>query len=145
MSIRRRRWTAPDGAAKEAWVVDYSDQHGQRHIKTFPRKKDAEHYQAETTVGVRRGTHTADSTSVAVAEAAKLWLITAEGNGLERSTLLNYRRFVDLHIVPLIGAVKLSQLTVPMVRQFEDRLRVNRSPIMVRMVIRALGGILADA
>jgi integrase len=145
MSIRRRRWTAPDGTAKEAWVVDYSDQHGQRHIKTFARKKDAEHYQAETMVGVRRGTHTADSTSMTVADAAKLWLATAEGNGLERSTLLNYRQFIDLHIVPLIGTMKLSQLTVPLVRQFEDKLRVARSPVMVRMVIRALGTLLTDA
>jgi integrase len=96
-------------------------------------------------VGVRRGTHTADSTSMTVADAAKLWLATAEGNGLERSTLLNYRQFIDLHIVPLIGTMKLSQLTVPLVRQFEDKLRVARSPVMVRMVIRALGTLLTDA
>src|SRR4029077_5394016 len=38
-----------------------------------------------------------------------------------------------------------SQLTVPLVRQFEDRLRVNRSPNLAREVIRALGTILADA
>jgi hypothetical protein len=86
MSIRRRRWSTPDGTAKEAWVVDYSDQHGKRHIKTFARKKDAERYQAETAVSVRAGTHTADSTSVSVAEAGKLWLATGEGAGLERAT-----------------------------------------------------------
>jgi integrase len=126
-------------------VVDYSDQHGQRHIKTFARKKDAERYQAETAISVRAGTHAADSTSVTVAEAAKLWLTSAEGNGLERASLLNYRRFADLHIGPLIGTVKLSQLTVPLVRQFEDRLRVDRSPSLVREVVRALGTILADA
>ena len=34
--------------------------------------------------------------------------------------------------MPLIGAVKLSQLTAPMVRQFEDKLREDRSPAMVR-------------
>ena len=145
MSIRRRCWNGPDGAAKEAWVVDYADQHGKRHIKTFARKKDAERYQAETTISVRSGTHAADSTSVTVAEAARLWLISAEGNALERASLLNYRRFADLHIGPLIGSVKLSQLTVPLVRQFEDRLRVNRSPNLAREVIRALGTILADA
>jgi integrase len=145
MSIRRRRWNAPDGTAKEAWVVDYSDQHGQRHIKTFARKKDAELYQTETAINVRTGTHAADSTSVTVAEAARLWLTSAEGNDLERASLLNYRRFADLHIGPLLGTVKLSQLTVPLVRQFEDRLRVDRSPGLVREVIRALGTILADA
>ena len=46
--------------------------------------------------------------------------------------------------MPLIGAVKLSA-TVPMVRAFEDRLRADRSPAMVRRVMGVLGSILADA
>jgi integrase len=65
--------------------------------------------------------------------------------GLERATLAAYRQRVDLHIVPLIGNVKLSQLTAPKVRVFEDALRGKRSPAMVRMIIGALGAILADA
>ena len=52
----------------------------------------------------------------------------------------------ELHIIPILGALKLSQLTVPLVRRFEDRLRRDgRSPAMVRLARRALGGILADA
>jgi integrase len=47
--------------------------------------------------------------------------------------------------VPLLGAVKLSQLTVPMVRAFEDKLAKTRSPVMVRKVLTSLGSILADA
>ena len=50
-----------------------------------------------------------------------------------------------LHIVPLIGGVKLAQLTAPLVRSFEDRLRQDRSPAMVRKILRSLGAILADA
>ena len=80
-----------------------------------------------------------------VAEAARLWLESCEAAGLERTTLAPYRQHVDLHIVPLIGAVKLSQLTVPMVRAFEDALRKGRSPAMVRKVRGSLGAILADA
>jgi integrase len=125
MSIRKRTWKGPDGEVKEAWIVDYTDQHGSRHIKTFARKKDADHYRAVVSVGVRSGTHTADSISVTVAEAGQLWLASGEAAGLERSTLDYYRQHVELHIVPLIGAVKLSQLTAPMVRQFEDKLRVD--------------------
>ena len=41
--------------------------------------------------------------------------------------------------------MKLSQLTVPMVRRFEDQLRADRSPAMVRKVLGSLGAILADA
>ena len=80
-----------------------------------------------------------------VAEAAKLWLISCENAGLERSTLDAYRQRVMLHIIPLIGAVKLSQLSAPRVRAFQDVLRQDRSPAMVRQVVTALGAILADA
>ena len=42
MAVRKRRWRTRNGDMKEAWVVDYVDQEGDRHIETFQRKKDAE-------------------------------------------------------------------------------------------------------
>ena len=84
-------------------------------------------------VAVRAGTHTADSKSVTVAKAAELWLESCEAAGLERTTMVAYRQRADLHITPILGALKLSQLTVPVVRGFEDRLRRDgHSPAMVR-------------
>jgi integrase len=64
---------------------------------------------------------------------------------LERTTLDVYRQHLKLHIVPLIGAVKLSRLTAPMVRAFEDKLAADRSAAMVRKVRGSLGALLADA
>jgi integrase len=50
------------------------------------------------------------------------------------------------YIVPYVGALKLSQLTVPVVREFMDRLRADgRSPAMIKRVVGDLGSILADA
>lgn len=112
---------------------------------TFDRRKDADTYHAAVSVDVRQGTHLADSESITVAEAGRLWLESSDGAGLERTTLDGYRQRLNFHIVPLLGAVKLSQLTVSMVRHFEDKLRKSRSPAMVRMVLGALGAILADA
>jgi integrase len=145
MSVRRRQWISPSGESKEAWIVDYRDQHGSRHIKTFAKKRDADTHHALVAVGVRAGTHTAESRSGTVAEAGKLWLASGKGAGLERATLDAYEQHLELHIVPLIGGVKLAQLTAPLVRTFEDRLREDRSPAMVRKVLRSLGAILADA
>src|SRR5262245_1927802 len=131
---------------KEAWVVDYVDQHGERHIKTFAKKRDADAHHAIVGVAVRSGPHTADSKSVTVARAAELWLESCETAGLERTTLVAYRQLADLHIVPVLGALRLAQLTVPLVRGFEDRLRRDgRSPAMVRKARRSLGSLLADA
>jgi integrase len=146
VSVRKRTWKSPSGELKEAWVVDYVDQDGERHLKTFARKRDADAHHAIVGVAVRAGVHTADSKSVTVAKAAELWLESCEAAGLERATMAGYRQHADLHITPILGALRLSQLTVPLVRGFEDRLRKDgRSPVMVRKARRSLGGILADA
>ena len=145
MSVRKRSWKTDRGESREAWVVDYSDQLGERHLKTFARKRDADAYHAQVTVDVGAGIHTADSRSVTVTDAGKLWLASREAAGVERTTLIDYREHVDLHIAPLIGTTKLTALTVPFVRTFEDRLRQERSPAMVRKILVSLSAILADA
>jgi hypothetical protein len=102
-------------------------------------------YHARVTVDVGAGIHTADSRSITVTQAGKLWLASREAAGVERATLINYREHLDLHITPLIGATKRAVLSVPFVREFEDRLRQDRSPAMVCKVLVSLSGILADA
>jgi integrase len=146
MSVRKRTWKSKDGETREAWIVDYSDQLGSRHLKTFRRKRDADQYHATVALDVRSGIHTADSSSITLAEAAKLWLASGEAAGLERATLTTYRQHAELHIVPFLGLTKLSAVTVPLVRHLEDRLRAaGRSPAIVKHAIGALGSILADA
>ena len=61
MSVRKCVWKGPAGELKEAWVVDYVDQHGDRHLKTFSKKRDADAHHAIVGVAVRTGVHTADS------------------------------------------------------------------------------------
>jgi integrase len=70
MSVRKRTWKSKNGETREAWIVDYSDQLGSRHLKTFRRKRDADQYHATVALDVRSGIHTADSTSVTVEAAA---------------------------------------------------------------------------
>jgi integrase len=48
----------------------------------------------------------------------------------------SYRQHFNDHILAYVGAVKLADLTVPMVREFGDRLRADkRSPAMIKRVI----------
>jgi integrase len=143
MSVRKRAWTTMQGESREAWIVDYTDQQGGRHIHTFARKKDADEYHDRVRVNVRAGVHT--STKATVAEAGKKWITDAE-HRLEPATVESYRQHLIDHIIPYLGAVRLSQLTVPAVRDFMDRLRADgRSPAMVKRVVGDLGSILADA
>lgn len=146
MSVRKRAWTTPKGEAKSAWVVDYVDASGKRRLKTFERKKAADAFAATAHVEVREGVHVADSASATVAIAGKLWLASADAAGLERSTIAAYESHLRLHLLPFIGATKISALTLPGIRQLEDRLRAEgRSPAMARRVIVSLGTLLADA
>ena len=146
MSVRKRSWVTAKGESRDAWIVDYPDAQGTRRLKTFKRKKDADAFAAKTHVEVREGVHVADSASVTVREAGDLWLTRSKSDGLERATLMVYGQHVKYHINPLIGPVKLSQLSIPRVRAFEERLREEgRSPYLVRAVLRSVGAIIADA
>jgi len=150
MSIRKRIWTTVQGETKEAWTVAYSAG-SRRHIKTFSTQREAKSWAAKTTIEIERGVHTASSRSATVVEAGRLWLETAEKNKLERATIDHYRQHLNLHIAPRLGRLKLSELSVPVVRQFEDHVakHVRRGRVIsagsVRKIITSLSGILADA
>jgi integrase len=156
MSIRKRSWTTAKGERKEAWVFDYVDQTGKRRLKTFERKKDADAFSKTAHFEIAEGSHTPDSVSVTVGQAAALWLESSLAHGLERATTAAYRQHIDRHIVPYLGGIKLSQLTAPMVREFEDRLRRGdpppgqpigqaRSPAMIKKILCSLGSLVGDA
>ena len=76
------------GEEKESWIVDYTDQHGERHIETFAKKKDADAHHATVKVDVRKGVHTAASKSITVGQAAENWLKYIELEGREAATIL---------------------------------------------------------
>jgi len=139
MAIRKRTWTNA-GGEQTAWVVDYKDQNGKRRLKTFARKKDADAWwSGQAGYEVAQGIHTAASASPTVAEAADLWLDHSMAEGLERSTIRQRRQHIGLHINPLIGSVKLSDLSAPRVNAFVDQLRdAGRSLAMRRKVLSAL-------
>src|SRR5262245_25328443 len=145
MSVRKRTWRKADGSQGEAWVAAYTDHDGKRRIRSFEKRREADAYHANVAGELRSGIHVPDSQSVTVAEAGRLWLQSCAAVGLELATVNAYRQHLERHIIPLLGAAKLSRLTVPMVRAFEDKLRLDRSPAMVRKARVSLGALLADA
>ncbi|HEV7247970.1 MAG TPA: tyrosine-type recombinase/integrase [Shinella sp.] len=146
MSVRKRTWTTPKGEEKSAWVVDYFDTTGKRRLKTFKLKKAADAFAATASVEVREGVHVADSATVTIEEAGKLWLLSGDAASLERTTLDQRRQHLNLHIKPLAGSTKLTKVTAPWVRSFQDDLRGKGcSAAMVKRITVSLGSILADA
>src|ERR1700752_1076289 len=107
MSVRKRTWKTSKGETKEAWVVDYADQTGKRRLRTFDRKSKAKDFAAIATNEIKQGVHTPESMSPIVSEAVEQWLEDCGARGLERATLVQYRKHVSLHINPYIGMQKL--------------------------------------
>jgi integrase len=145
MSVRKRTWATRQGERREAWIVDYVDQEGERHIQTFDRKKDADDYHATVKVDIRQGIHTAPSKSATVAEAAETWIKRVEAEGRERTTVRQYRQHVNLHIAPRLGRVKLANLTPGKVESFRDDLLANMSRPLARKVLTSLKSLLKVA
>jgi integrase len=143
-TVRKRKWTNKDGE-QVAWIADYFDQEGKRHIKTFDKKKDADAWLLTTRGEVARGVHTPENASITVAEAAKLWIAKGELDKLERSTLRQYGNHVKLHINPLIGGTKLARLSTPAIEAFRDELLKKGSRAMARKVLASVKSILGEA
>jgi len=141
MSIRKR--TLPSG--KAAWLVDYRDGAGQRRAKQFATKRAASEWLDNAKGEIRAGTHVADAASITVKEAADLWVAAGRTDGLERTTVRQREQHARLHLVPLIGAVKLTQLTTPRIEAFKDELVETRSRAMARAALTSLKGILGLA
>jgi integrase len=132
MSVAQRTWTTKSGD-HTAWVVRYDDADGKQRQKTFKRKRDADAWEAQTKVDLRKGIHRPDSTSVTVAEAGKLWLDRCKAEELEPRAIVGYQSHLLLHIVPAevsqgipngwsgkLGEVRLSRLTTPQCEAFKD-------------------------
>jgi integrase len=145
MSVRKRTWITAKGEAREAWIVVYFH-NGKRHIETFHLKKDANARHAEVKIDIKKGIHVAASKLITVAEACKRWTDAAEAEGLQRTTVRTYRQHVDLHIVPVLGGIRLPDVTVPVVAQFKSVLRERGvSPALIKKVTVSLGSIIAGA
>jgi integrase len=153
MSIRTRRWTTRKGEQREAYIVDYYDKAGKRHIETFEKLKDAKARQNEIGVDIKDGVHVPRSTSITVAEACDVWLEDRrafrdeDGNPLEESTLKQYGEHIRLHIKPsVIGKTKLADLTGPHLKQFATSLiKGGASAAMQKKVMASLSSVLSCA
>jgi integrase len=143
-TVRRRTWKS-SGEMKTAWIADFFDQEGKRHIKTCKTKKEADGFLVQARHEIARGLYTPENASITVAAAAKLWIEKGELEKLERSTLRQYSNHVKLHINPLIGGVKLARLPTPAIEAFRDELLKKRSRAMARKVLASLKSILSEA
>ena len=140
-TIRKR--TLPSG--RVVWQADYRDRDGKRRAKQFPTRKAADAYLVIVRSDLRQGRHVAPGASITIEEAGELWIERAERDQLVTSTVRQYRQHLQHHIAPVIGKVKLAELTTPRVYAFVDDILSTTSRTTSRKVLTSLGSILEDA
>ena len=148
-TVRKRTWKTGE-EVKTAWVADYFDQDGKRHIRTFRTQREAKAWLAKTQHEVSEGIHTPDRTSITVATAARVWLerctLLVEKGEMERSTRQQYKSHVDHIAASSIGNIKLARLTMPAVTDFSDELlRGGMSLATARKVLTSLKTLISAA
>lgn len=154
MSVRKREWASKNGA-RNAWILTYFDQTGVKRQETFDREREAKAREAEIAVNIRKGVHTARATSKTVAQVGARWIEDCILEGLERTTVKQYRSHVDLHLVPLLvgdderavrlGDVKLADLTTPFVQDMRTALLKKLSRAMAKKTLVTFKTVLAYA
>lgn len=93
----------------------------------------------------RRDHRVTEDAKVTVGEFLPAWLHERE-HLLKASTLFNYRRYVELDIVPALGTIPLQQLHHDHIRLFvADLIEAGRGPTTIRRCIATLSSALADA
>jgi integrase len=117
-----------------------------RAHKSFRRQQDAKNFATTTYVQIREGMHVPMSATLTVDKAGDEWIAHCKQAGLEPTTIDQYEQHLRLHIKPFIGHLKLPQVTVPTVAEFEAMMHAKgRSAAMVRGVRGSLRAIFATA
>jgi hypothetical protein len=128
----------PNRSAKEARGVQPANLLGCAVDLAAYRLRAPDQIRLDVAIGPRRTRKPLPSVSSSSLQpdafAGRLWIETAVGAGLERATLAQYRQHLDLHPYPLIGAVRLSQLSVDLITSLTAPLEPAAAGAVSRLV-----------
>jgi integrase len=106
--VRKRRGT---------WIADYRDGAGCRHVPSFPTRREAEDFLARVIPESRQIMRSAVDSNITIAAYAERWLGQIAASVKPR-THESYSKTLKLHILPLIGAMKVRLLHRGQIRTF---------------------------
>ena len=110
-SVRKNKTTGK-------WEFDYKDLKGKRKIKKgFKTKVEAEKAQAKIYEDLNKGLNPVD-TKVTLKEAGELYMRLHVSTNCKPSTIATNRGYLDNHIYPFFGDMKLCEITSILVKEF---------------------------
>lgn len=125
-SIAKRTWTAPNGEARQAYVVRYK-QGGAHRSRQFARQKDADAFRRRIERELDDGTAMSPDARVTVAQAATHYLKTLEDGAREgvcgRMHIRSVKIAVDKYLVPAVGRLIFADLKWSDVDRVHDSMK----------------------
>lgn len=101
------------------WEVDYKDTFGKRKVKGgFSTKVKAEGFLATAINDVKNGTSLEINKDITFKEAAELYMRLYVEVHCKPTTVYGYRGYLDNHILPYFGEMKLIQITPISIQEF---------------------------
>lgn len=143
-SVTKRPHTRADGSNGDKWTVRYFDEKGVRRSKGCDSKKAADAFKRKVEREIEDGTHTPDTGTATVKLAAAAFLADADqrhkAGQIGRGRLITLRNIMDGRVVPLIGNLRLKDLTAARIEDLHRQLIVERriSHCTARTTIRDL-------
>jgi hypothetical protein len=144
-------------ADRDKCEVDYRDHNGKRHRPLFATEELALAYATEVVKTLSQTVAAIDDPELRLDAYVARWLDTAT-HEMERKTVASYRQLLNLHVLPVLGHLKLRELHRRHVKALlaakrADRLRksdsqaerIGYSKNTVRLIKAALSTVLSDA
>lgn len=159
MSVRKQRRRDPQtGVMSEFYIVDFVYRHpnGQRErVRKVPpvqSRKGAEEYERQLRAELLNPTPFRKKVPTFGEYVEKEWLPTQAAENTE-NTIEEKRSHLDHHLAPVLGKLRLDELSAPVIKRFVAQLRTKKSkrtgrtlsPKTVRNVVATLHRILVEA
>lgn len=105
------------------WVLDYRDQHGERHWETVEgSRKDAESVLADRIKEIGKGEYQSVKDQKTFNELIEAYREMHINVNLRGSTREDYNGRINLHILPYFSNIKIQRITPEMVEKFKAHL-----------------------
>ncbi|MFN3698190.1 MAG: tyrosine-type recombinase/integrase [Pseudobdellovibrio sp.] len=91
------------------------------------------------------GSYAQQINKITTGDYAKMWLKTKESQGVSRSTLENYERYLRVHFLPRFSSQDLRQIEKKHIEQLQLELKKSHNAKGVNVIITAIKGLFREA
>lgn len=126
---------------RNRWVVDFRDHDGRRRWESYKTREQADDALKRRIGELKSGTYTPPTAVPTFRELAADWLETKRGK--HPATFAGYQTEVELHLVPALGELKVTELRTAHLEHFrDDRRKAGLAPVTVNKLLTRAGAIL---